>query len=180
MTTTTRLITADELLAMPSDERCELIAGEIVKMTPPGREHGEIAAEITFLLRGHVGKKKHGSVTTEIGFILARDPDTVRAPDVAFIRRERRSESPEKYVPGAPDLAVEVVSPTDRVEEIDSKTQAWLDAGTALVWVVWPRMRSVAVHRPGLPVRTVQGQDTITGEDVLPGFECSVSEFFGD
>ena len=149
-------------------------------MTPPGHEHGEIAATITFLLRGHVVRKRLGSVTTEVGFILARDPDTVRAPDVAFLRRERRPESPEKYVPGAPDLAVEVVSPTDRVEEIDSKTQAWLDAGTPLVWVVWPRMRSVAIHRPGQPVRTVQGQDLITGEEVLPGFQCSVSEFFGD
>jgi Uma2 family endonuclease len=182
MTIATRLTTAEELLAMPGGERCELIAGEIVKMTPPGNEHGEIAANIVSLLRWHVREKKLGKVTTEVGYILSRDPDTVRAPDVAFLRRERRLrlESPEKYVPGAPDLAVEVVSPTDRVEEIDSKTQAWLDAGTPLVWVVWPKMRSVAIHRPGRPVRTVQGEDLITGEDVLPEFQCKVSEFFED
>ena len=181
MTTIGQHVTAEELLAMPQDGPCELIAGEIVMMTPAGYQHGEIAGKINTLLGPHAAKNRLGSVVSgEAGFLIARDPDTVRVPDVAFVRRERQPKSPKAFFPGAPDLAVEVISPTDRVKEVDDKTQAWLDAGTPLVWVVWPDTRSVVVHRPGQPPRILHERDVITGEDVLPGFECTVAEFFGD
>jgi Uma2 family endonuclease len=181
MTTASQHITAEELLAMPPDQPCELIAGEIVMMTPAGYEHGKIAGTICFLLRSHTAKNALGTVVSaEAGFVISRNPDTVRAPDVAFVRRDRQPESPEGFFPGAPDLAVEVVSPTDRLASVKEKAQAWLAAGTPLVWVVWPDTRSVVVHRSGQSPRILHEKDAITGEEVLPGFECAVAEFFSD
>ncbi len=174
------LVTAEELLAMPHDEPCELIAGEIVMMTPTGGEHGEFSGNISVLVGSYAIKNGLGRVfTSEAGFLIARDPDTVRVPDVAFIRSERYQRT-RRFIPGAPDLAVEVVSPSDPSEEVEAKAQAWLDAGSLLVWVVWPETRSVTVHRPGQPVRILHEKDTITGENVLPGFECRVGEFFSE
>jgi Uma2 family endonuclease len=181
MTTASQLVTAEELLAMPNDQPCELIAGEVVMMTPAGHEHGTIAVTISTLLRSHAAKNRLGFVSSaEAGFVISRDPDTVRAADVAFVRRDRLPAVRKGYFPGAPDLAVEVISPTDRLADVDSKTQAWLDAGTVMVWVVWPDTRSVIVHRPGLPPRILHEHDAITGEEVLPGFQCAVAEFFDD
>ena len=181
MATTSQPVTAEELLASPQGQPCELIAGEVVMTTPAGYQHGEISVRISYLLRSHAGKNRLGSiVSAKAGFLISRDPDTVRAADVAFVRRDRQPKSPEKYFPGAPDLAVEVISPTDRIEDVDDKTQQWLDAGTALVWVVWPRTRSVTVHRAEAEPRILHEQDAITGEGVLPGFQCTVAEFFAD
>jgi Uma2 family endonuclease len=181
MTTTSQLITAEQLLAMAQEGPCELIAGEIVMMTPAGYQAGKIAATINYLLRAHAAKNRLGTVVSaEAGFVISREPDTVRAPDVAFVRRDRQPASLTGFFPGAPDLAVEVVSPTDRLASVDEKAQAWLNAGTPLVWVVWPNTRSVVVHRPGQPPRILHERDAISGEEVLPGFECPVAEFFGD
>jgi Uma2 family endonuclease len=180
MTTTSQRVTAEELLAMPRGEPCELIAGEIVMMTPPGYEHADIMVTIASLLRAHAVRNKLGKVLGEVGFVIARDPDTVRAPDVAFVRQDRQPKERSKYYPGAPDLAVEVISPTDRQADVDDKAQQWLDAGTPLVWVVWPVTRSVTIHRAGQAPRILHEQDAITGEEVLPGFECRVAEFFED
>ena len=180
MTTASRRVTAEELLAMPRGEPCELIAGEIVMMTPPGCEHGDIVGTIVTLLRTHAAKSRLGKVFAEVGFVIARDPDTVRAPDVAFVRRDRQPKEPRKYFPGAPDLAVEVISPTDRIGDVEDKAQQWVNAGTPLVWVVWPTTRSVTVHRPGQAPRILHEQDAITGEEVLPGFQCRVADFFED
>lgn len=181
MTTASQRITAEELLAMPQDQPCELIAGEIVMLAHAGYQHGKIAATIGFLLQSDVTKYPRGSVVyAGTGFLISRNPDTVRAPDVAFVRRDRQPESPEGFFPGAPDLAVEVISPTDRLANVNEKARAWLAAGTPLVWVVWPDTRSVVIHRSGQPSRILHAQDTITGEEVLPGFECAVAEFFSD
>jgi Uma2 family endonuclease len=178
MTTTSQPVTAEQLLAMGSDQPCELIAGEIVMMTPAGYQHGKVAGNVCYLVRSHAENEQLGAVViAEAGFLIARDPDTVRAPDVAFVRRDRQPQSPTGFFPGAPDLAVEVVSPTDRVADVDEKTEAWLSAGSAMVWVVWPNTHSVVVHRPGQPPRILNERDTITGEEVLPGFQCAVAEF---
>ena len=173
MTTISQHVTAEQLLEMNLDQPCELIAGEIVMMTPAGFQHGEIALNIGCLLKLHANKNRLGKVVSaEAGFVISRDPDTVRAPDVAFVRQERQPKSAAGFFPGAPDLAVEVVSPTDRPKDIDDKARAWLAAGTPMVWVVWPNTRSVIVHRAGQPPRILHEADTIAGEEVLPGFEC--------
>jgi Uma2 family endonuclease len=126
-----------------------------------------------------VERERLGEVfTAETGFVLRRDPDTVRAPDVAFVRAER---VPQARVPGfpamAPDLVAEVVSPYDRAVEVSGKALAWLDAGVRLVWVVDPENRTVTVHRPG-GTTVLRGRDQLSGEDVLPGFALPLEELW--
>jgi len=177
------LVTADELLRMPRDGyRYELVAGEISKMSPPGWKHGVVAMRLSGILEQYVREKDIGmTFCAETGFLLARDPDTVRAPDYAFIRKDRLpAQQPEDvYWPGPPDLAVEVVSPGDTIHEIDDKVKAWLDAGALMVWVVNPKWRSVTVYRSATDIKTLTEGDELSGEDVVPGFRCRVGEIFG-
>ncbi|HLF96615.1 MAG TPA: Uma2 family endonuclease, partial [Methylococcaceae bacterium] len=114
----------------------------------------------------------------ETGFILARDPDTVRAPDVAFIRQDRLEQTgiPTGYWPGAPDLAVEVISPSDTYTEVEDKVCDWLEAGTRLVIVVNPRKQAVTVYRSAKQVRLLTGDEVLDGADVIPGWALPVSE----
>ena len=113
------------------------------------------------------------------GFILGCDPDTLRAPDVAFLRTERVPKTPlPGFYEGAPDFAAEVVSPGDRESEIAEKVGHWLDAGTAEVWVAWPRTRSVTVHRPDAEPLLFHGGDTVTAGEVLANFTATVDDIF--
>ena len=135
MSTATQ-ITAEQLLEMPENRWCELVEGELREMTPASWRHGAIVTRLATLLDRHVGEHRLGLVLTgEPGFLLASDPDTVRAPDVAFLRSERLAATPprEAFWPGAPDLAIEVLSPGDTVHEVREKASAWLDAGAALI-----------------------------------------------
>jgi len=179
---TISLVTADQLLLMPDDGyRYELIAGEIRKMSPAGWRHGLVAGRLHVRLGRHVEKHRWGEVFEgETGFLLASDPDTVRAPDVAFVRRDRLppEDLAEAFWPGAPDLAVGVVSPGDTVHEVDDKVRAWLDAGASMVWVVDPKRRGVTVYRSPIAVKTLSENDELSGEDVVPGFACKVGELF--
>jgi Uma2 family endonuclease len=183
MSTKTRPMTADEFLMMPDDGFLhELIRGEVTTMSLPGGRHGKIALEIGRLLSNHV--KAHGlgdTYAAETGFLIERDPDTVRGADVAFVRRERLSEitNPDKHVPFAPDLAVEVVSPSDRLDEVSEKAEVWLLAGARMVWLVDPKTRTVTVHRQGIEPRTLAVDETLDGGEIVPGFSCRVGEFFG-
>jgi len=183
MATTQRLMTAEELLRLPDDgQRHELIAGEMRAMAPSGFEHGRRTARFATSLGPYVLAHGLGEVlAAETGFLLSRDPDTVRAPDVAFVGRERADAVGEVtgYWPGAPDLAVEVISPSDLYTEVEDKVAEWLAHGTRMVLVVNPRRRTVAVHRPGAPVRQLTSDDTIDGEDVVPGWTLPVRELFG-
>jgi len=176
------LSTAEELLAIPDDGfRYELIEGEIRKMSPAGMAHGFIASQLDRLLGQHVFLNKLGATfTAEPSFRLGRDPDTVRVPDIAFIRSARlgRWDRREACWEGAPDLAVEVVSPNDTQGEIDEKAKAWLDAGAAMVWVVSPAQRTVTVHRSPTEITTLTENDELDGQDVVPGFRCRVSDIF--
>jgi Uma2 family endonuclease len=182
MTQTLQRSTASELYEMPDDGfRYELVKGELRKMSPSGSEHGAVVVNMTVLLGQYVKKNKLGvCFGAETGFKITSDPDTVRAPDVAFIRRERIPESgiPKKFWPGAPDLAVEVLSPGDTRKEVDEKVADWLEAGARAVWVINPKRRGVTVYRPVTDVTRLSGGDELDGGNVVPGFRCKVSEIF--
>src|SRR4051794_12868685 len=182
MTVEQKLMTADELFCLPHDGmRHELVRGELRTMPPGGWGHGKKSVKAVVSLALHVEAHGLGEVATnEPGFLLTRSPDTVRAPDVAFVRAERLLEAdPERgYYPGAPDLAVEVISPNDLYDEVDEKVGEWLEYGTLMVLVVNPRRRTVAVHRPGRDVRVLGVNDTIDGEDVVPGWTLALRDLF--
>ncbi|MEX0642494.1 MAG: Uma2 family endonuclease [Pirellulales bacterium] len=182
MSTTTRIITADELLRMPDDGfRYELIEGELRKMTPTGAEHGFLSSEIDWLLRDHVKRSNLGQVFgAETGFLIGRDPDTVLAPDTSFVRMERIAVLgiPKEYFPEAPALVVEVVSPGDTAEEVDDKMRRWFVAGVELGWVIYPKGRTVTVYRALDDIRILTANDTLEGDSVVPGFRCRVGELF--
>lgn len=178
MSTTTQPMTAEELFLMPKDEcRYELVRGEIKKMAPAGFEHGVVIAKLTLRLAQYVEKNNLGVVCgAETGFHIATDPDTVRAPDIGFVSQEHLSRTgmTKKFFPGAPNLAVEVVSPGDTVDEIDE----WLTAGASAVWVVNPKRRGVTVYRSPQEMIILGEDDELDGHDVVPGFRCRVSEIF--
>ena len=172
MATTRQITTAEQLLEAPGLGRCELLRGELVMMTPAGFEHGRIAMRIGELLAGFVRQRGLGTVTgAEAGFQIAQDPDTVRAPDVAFVRAERVPPTPTMgFFQGAPDLAVEVLSPNDRASEVLAKVQDWLRAGCGAVWVVDPATRTVAVYDSLNRMITRTTSDELTGGEVVPEF----------
>jgi Uma2 family endonuclease len=175
------LVTADEFYLMCRDGvRRELVRGEVRAMPPAGGEHGSVSADIATDINVFVRKRKLGRVfAAETGFVVAHDPDTVRAPDCAFVRAERLAGGlPRKFVPFAPDLAVETVSPEDRSSRVDEKVREWMAAGVRLLWVIDPRKRAVAVRRPGASPRVLRNGDFLDGEDVLPGFRLAVSDLW--
>lgn len=180
MPVTHRTVTADELFRLPDDGyRYELVRGELRKMTPAGFDHGAIIMNLAAPLGQHV--KSHGVGVVcgaETGFRLASDPDTVLAPDIAFVRRERipAAGRPSGFWLGAPDLAVEVLSPSDAVFAVDEKVAAWLAAGAAAVWVV--TRRTVTVHRVAGETRILSESDTLDGEELVPGFRLRVADVF--
>jgi len=175
-------MTADEFFMMPDDGMLhELIRGEVTTIPLPGGRHGEIALEIGRLIGNHVKARRLGKAyAAETGFLIERGPDTVRGPDVSFVRKERLVEitNPDKHVPFAPDLAVEVVSPGDRPAEVAEKVETWLATGARMVWVAEPRNRTVTIHVAGLENRTLTAEETLEGGEILPGFTCKVSDFF--
>ncbi len=175
----TRLVTAEDLLAMGEGRR-ELVAGRVVEMTPAGAEHGIVGTLIAVRLARHVEATGTGRVLAlETGFRISRDPDTVRAPDVAFIAAERLAGVDlRRYFPGAPDLAVEVVSPEDSFREVEAKARMWLEHGARLVWVVEPEDRVAFVYRPGRPREDVPPGGALSGDDVLPGLSIPLAECF--
>ena len=179
---TTKPFTAAELIALPDDGwRYELIEGVLHRMAPAGMEHGEIGTEFVRHLGNFVVPRGLGSVVgADTGFFLSREPETVVAPDAAVVRADRLPPRSERtgYLDLVPDLVVEVVSPFDSQPEIDAKVGRYLAAGARLVWVAYPRRRSVRVHRPGRePVELGEG-DVLDGEDVLPGFQLPVADVF--
>jgi Uma2 family endonuclease len=182
MSLTARTMTADELLHLPDDGmRHELILGELKTMTPVGSLHAMIVMRLGARLERAVVDGKLGVVLGgDPGFVLRHDPDTVLAPDIAFIRQQRVAVTglSTKFYPGAPDLAVEVMSPNDSVREVDAKAQAWLDHGALEVWVVNPQRRMVAIHRSGSEIVTLSEGETLESPDLLPGFSCAVRELF--
>ncbi len=180
MTTTLQRSTASELFEMPDDGfRYELVKGELRKMSPAGGEHGAVIWNLSGLLAPHVKVIGQG-FGAETGFKIASDPDTVRAADIAFVRRERIPESgiPQNFWELAPDLVVEVISPGDTYSEVHEKVEDWLNAGVRAVWVVDSKRRCVTVCRSLTDVTRLSEVDELDGGDVVPGFRCKVSEIF--
>lgn len=177
-----RLFSLDDLYGLPDDGwRYELSHGRLVSEPPPGGRHGRVAVQIVAALHHHARKHGLGVVMTcDTGFVLARDPATLRAPDVSFVSRERylALRDDAMPIPGPPDLAVEVLSPGDRAGRVAAKISDYLTAGTRLVWIVDPKTRTVRVHRPGATPTRLNETDQLTATDVLPGFCILVGDLF--
>ncbi|MCL6476639.1 MAG: Uma2 family endonuclease [Firmicutes bacterium] len=177
-----RTYTVDEFweLCHQTDKRLELVRGELRELAPANDEHGYIAMQIAVVVSQFVKQHQLGyTFAAETGFVLSEEPATVRAPDFAYVSRDRAPERWSRHFARfVPDLVAEVVSPTDTYGEVAQKVQDWLDFGVRMVWVVDPATRTVAVHRGGGTFRIYGEGDTLAGEDVLPGFECKVSDIF--
>jgi Uma2 family endonuclease len=182
MSAATHTTTADELFRMPGDGyRYDLVEGELRKKTPSGSAHGYVVVEVTLRLGEFVNHHELGCVFgAETGFRIGRDPDTVLAPDVSFIRKSRIAITgiPQEFYPEAPALVVEVVSPGDTADEVDDKMRRWIAAGVELGWVAYPRGRTVTVYRGLDDIRVLTESDILDGGSVVPGFTCRVGDLF--
>ncbi|MEZ6061229.1 MAG: Uma2 family endonuclease [Planctomycetaceae bacterium] len=180
MSVTAKLVTASELLANHSRQRCELIRGEVKLMSPAGSRHGWVAASVGRILGNFVLDRKLGHVFgAETGFVIESDPDTVRAPDAAFVRIGRVSgRIPSGYFPGAPDLAVEVVSPGDTSTEVHQKAEQWLRSGASVVWLIDPTRETGAVCRLEDGEFHLRSVRELAAPELLPGFSLPVHDLF--
>ena len=170
-------LTAEDLLhASIPDRRSELVRGVLRVREPAGDRHGRVTMNLTIRLGTFVERTGAGQLfAAETGFTLFRSPDTVRAADIAFVQRERLPEAVPGYPELVPDLIVEVLSPGDRAAETLAKVADWLAAGVRLVWVIDPERRIARVYRPDGPERSITAGGHLDGEDVLPGFTCSLA-----
>lgn len=175
------LLTAKDVerISLPG-KQVELVRGRLVVREPPGTWHGAIAATLTCLLGEFVRRHELGIVfAQDTGFKIASDPDTVRAPDVAFVARDRTDRiSRRGYAELAPDLLAEILSSDDRPGEVLAKVADWLGAGTRLAWVVDPERSEVRVYRRDGSLVVLREGDSLDGEDVLPGFSCPLIALF--
>jgi Uma2 family endonuclease len=179
---TTQPVTAEELQRLsPRGSRYRLIKGELRTMPPAGGEHGSVAMHLAASLYQAVSAGHLGRVyAAETGFLLATNPDTVLAPDAAFIRQERVEQigNVTGFIPAAPDLAVEVISPHDTYTEVEEKVSLWLQHGVQMVAVVNPRRHAVTVYRPGQAILFLTEDDELSGDDVVPGWSIRVQDLF--
>ena len=175
-----RLLTAEEFWQLPNSEHLELVRGEVRDIMPPGGRHGEVALALGTLLRIWSKQGAGGYVAVESGYVLGGNPDTLRAPDVSYVRAERvpPGGSPDTFWTIPPDLAVEVVSSSETANEVQAKVQDFLLAGTPLIWIVYPPIGTVIVYTADGSGRTYKGDDVLENQDVLPGFSCKVSDLF--
>lgn len=160
--------------------REELVAGRVITMPPPRFQHGQIQLNVGAVLKSFVRPRSLGRVVTETGLVTRRDPDSVRGPDVAYWSRERLplDAEVEVYPDVAADLCVEVLSPDERPRDVQQKLREYFECGVRMVWIVDPEARSVTVYRTLQEGRILWDDATISGEDVLPEFQCSVKELF--
>ncbi|MDT5156407.1 MAG: hypothetical protein QOH51_764 [Acidobacteriota bacterium] len=189
MSTTTRLITADELEEMPhrdehgNDCRLKLIRGELKVISPTKPIHGIVCARVTIKLGSFVADNDLGETFgAETGFVVEHDPDTVLGADGAFVSHKRLAAVAnfDKFFPFAPDLAIEVLSPSNTVREINEKIAFYFAAGSLAVWVFNPKKRTAAVYTSPSEARILNEQDTLEGGDVLPGFKLELSKLFAN
>jgi Uma2 family endonuclease len=181
-TAATGLMTAEELALLPDDGyQYELVRGVLRRMSPASFRPSNITARLTVRIGSYVEEHGLGEVTgADGGYVLERGPDTVRAPDVAFVRAARvpAPEEQDRFAELAPDLVVEVVSPSDRMKDVEEKVEQYLALGVPLVWVFHPRRRTVTVHRAGREPRVLHEGEELDGEEVLPGFRLAIGDVF--
>jgi Uma2 family endonuclease len=181
MSQAARVVTAEELFQYPDSKYYELVRGVPRVCEPPGGVHGMIAGRVVARLGEHVERLGLGTVLVEAGYVLQRGPDTVRGPDVSFVSLARLPPDriPEQFIPGAPDLAVEILSPSSRWSEVEEKIVDYFAAGARLVWVLDPAERRAIVRYPDRPPRIVAVGESLDGEGVVPGFSLALPELFG-
>lgn len=175
------LMTADELAALPDDgyHRYELVQGQLLTMCPSASYPGVVALNLGSELRVFARRQNAGVCgSAESAFKLFSDPDTVRAPDAWFVRRERvpGGRIPRTFWPGPPDIAVEVLSPSDRFSAVMRKADDYLRAGTPLLWVIDPEGRTAAIFRPGRSPQLIGEDGILDGEEILPGFRITLRD----
>ena len=179
--TPSELLTAADVerLSLPN-KQVELVRGRLVVREPPGTRHGVIAAKLGYFLSDFVRRHSFGIVAAQdTGFKIGREPDTVRAPDVAFVAMARSDRIPARgYAELAPDIVAEVLSPDDTAAEVLAKVADWLAAGTRLVWLVDPLRSEVRVYRADGSLSILASEQALDGEDALPGFRCPVAQIF--
>ena len=189
MAIATKLITLEEFWQRANEfSGYELVNGIPVpkrrvegagQMSPTGGRHGEIEIRFGALLGDFVRRSRLGKIYGgEVGFILRRNPAVLRAPDLAFVSNQRLPQTPEGFIPLAPDLAIEIVSPSDTARDVQSKVIEYLDAGTRLVWIVDPDTRTITVYSSLSEIRVLKESDTLDGGETLPGFSVSVNSVF--
>lgn len=182
MSTTTKQTTADELMRLPDDGmRYELIRGELRMMAPAGGQHGRVAMRIGSMLEQHVHTNQLGEVfAAETGFLLARNPDTVRAPDAAFVSRRSLASVQDltQYVPVPPDLAIEVVSPRDSSSAVEEKSQFWLEHGTQVVLVVDPATETIRIYRDRSSIEVRHPGESVDLHPLVDGWCFDVADVF--
>ena len=180
----TPLMTAEELMRLPTGEglRYELIDGELISMPASGFPHGRATARLTAALGQFIVDHELGEIfAAESGFKLTSNPDTVLAPDFAFITKQRHEElgEPPGFLPGSPALVVEVLSPDDRPSEVKAKTSLWFTGGAQQVWIVDPKKRIVTIYRSPSDSITFSGSDELEADDMFPGCRLSLDRIFG-
>lgn len=164
-------------LQEPDDVRSELVRGVLVREPRPGAYHGRTQVRLGRLLDAYAEKHEAGLVLTDVGIVLSRDPPTVRGPDIAFYSSDRTPDPlPRGFLEVAPDLAVEILSPSNRAGEIQEKVGEYLDAGARMVWVLDPASGTATVYRSRDEIRMLTADDELDGEDVLPGFRASLAD----
>jgi Uma2 family endonuclease len=181
MGTVTTLITADQLFEMGEEGRnYELVRGELEHMAPVNNDHGSTVMDLGYLIVGFVKANRLGKVYTEVGFMLSTNPDTLRAPDIAFVAADHLPARNRKgFVKDViPDLVVEVVSPSDRFADMQRKIREYREAGVKLIWLVDPESETVTAYHPSGDIHVYSGDQAVPGEDVLPGFSFTPAELF--